>query len=94
MLDGSRMLRQHVRSVRGFSPYAKAWQAVLTGDLEEPICQRTNTNLSELYLFLTCTRPPDFDTDHSTKTRIAWQLQSNEGIVLRPHLRSTKRPTP
>ena len=94
MLDGSRMLRQHVRSVRGYSPYATAWQAALTGGLEEPICQRTNTNLSALYLFLACTRPPDFDTDRTTKTRIAWQLQSNEGILLRPHLRTTKRPTP
>ncbi len=43
------MLRWYVRSVRGFSPYATAWQATLTGGLEEPICQRTNTNLSELY---------------------------------------------
>ena len=94
MLDGSRMLRQHVRSVRGFSPYTTAWQAALTGGLVEPICQRTNTNLSALYLFLACTRPPDFDTDRGAKTRIAWQLQSNEGIVLRPHLRTTKRPTP
>ncbi len=37
MLDGSRMLRQLVRSVRGFSPYATVWQAVLTGGLEDPI---------------------------------------------------------
>jgi len=94
ILDGNRMLRRYVRSVRGFSPYATAWQAALTGGLEEPICQRTNTNLSALYLFLACTRPPDFDTDRTTKTRIAWQLQSNEGILLRLHLRATKRPTP
>ena len=57
VLDGSQMLRQHVRSVRGYSPYATAWQAALTGGLEEPICQRTNTNLSALYLFLACKRP-------------------------------------
>jgi hypothetical protein len=94
ILDGSRMLRWYVRSVRGFSPHATEWQATLTGGLEEPICQRTSTNLSALYLFLTCTRPPDFDTDLTTKTRIAWQLQSNEDILLRPHLRTTKRPTP
>jgi hypothetical protein len=93
MLDGNRMLRQHVRFVRGYSPYTTTWEAALTGDLEEVICQRTNTYLSEMYLFLACTRPPDFDADR-TKTRIAWQLQSNEGIVLRPHLRSTKTPTP
>jgi hypothetical protein len=48
ILDGSRMPRQYVRSVRGFSPYAVVWQAALTGGLEEPICQRTNTNLSAL----------------------------------------------
>jgi hypothetical protein len=94
ILDGSRMLRRYVRSVRGFSPYVTVWQAALTGGLEEPICQRTNTNLSALYLFLTCTRPPDFDTDRTIKTRIRWQLQSNEGILLRPHLRTTKRTTP
>jgi hypothetical protein len=45
--------------------------STLTGGLEESICQRTNTNLSALYLFLTYTRPPDFDTDHTTKTQIS-----------------------
>jgi hypothetical protein len=41
-LDGSRMLRRYVRSVRGFSPYVTAWQAALTGDLEEPdFCRGT-----------------------------------------------------
>ncbi len=32
---------------------------MLTGGLEETICKRTNTNLSTLYLCLSCTRPPD-----------------------------------
>jgi hypothetical protein len=45
---GSRMLRYHVRSlvVRGYSPYETTWQTVLTGGLEQPIWQRTNTNLN------------------------------------------------
>jgi hypothetical protein len=73
--------------------YATVWQAALTAGFRVPACSRTNTD-SVLYLFLACTRPPDFDTDRGAKTRIAWQLQSNEGIVLRPHLRTTKRPTP
>jgi hypothetical protein len=70
ILGGSRILRRYVRSVRGFSLYVTVWEAALTRGLEEPICQRTNTNLSTLYLFLTCMRPPDFDTDHTIKTRI------------------------
>jgi hypothetical protein len=74
ILDGSRMLRRYVRSVRGFSPYVTMWQSELTGGLEESICQRTNTTLSVMYLFLTCTRPLDFDTHHTTKTWITWQL--------------------
>jgi len=38
--------------------YATAWQAVLTADFRVPSCSRTNTELSDLYLFLTCTIPP------------------------------------
>ncbi len=33
-------------------------------------------------------------TQIATKTRIGWQFQSNKDILLRPHLRTTKRPTP
>ncbi len=73
--------------------YAAAWEAVLTSGFRVPSCSRTNTD-SVLYLFLACTRPPDFDTDRDVKTRIAWQLQSIEDILLRPHLRTTKRTTP
>ncbi len=80
MLDGSRMLRRHVRFVRGFSPYATAWQAVLTGGQEEPICQRTNTNLSALYLFLACTIPPD--------------LHETPRLVNRNKYAYTRRPNP
>ena len=88
------MFRLHVwLVVCEHSCYATAWQAVLTAGFRVPACSRTNTD-SVLYLFLACTRPPDFDTDRGAKTRIAWQLQSNERIVLRPHLRTTKRPTP
>jgi hypothetical protein len=61
------MFRRHVRSVRGFSPYTTVCQSALTGGPEEPICQRTNTNLSTLYLFLSCTRPPDFDTHRTPR---------------------------
>ena len=67
MLDGSQMLRQHVRSVRGYSPYVTEWQT-LTGGLEESICKRTNTNLSAMYLFLACTRPPDSDLNRNKYT--------------------------
>ena len=75
-LDGSRILSQHVRSlvVRGYSSYTTTWQAVLTGGLEEPICKRTNTNLSALYLFLTCTRPPD---PNRRNTRRILQMHKN-----------------
>jgi hypothetical protein len=69
MLDGSRMLRRHVRFVRGFSPYATAWQAALTGGLEEPICQRTNTNLSALYWRLSA--PTESEDDE--KANQCWQ---------------------
>ena len=62
------MFRQYVRSVRGYSPYATAWQAALTGGLEEPICKRTNTNLNTMYLFLACTRPPDSDLNRNKYT--------------------------
>jgi hypothetical protein len=72
------MLRWQVRSVRCFSPYATVWQAVLTGVLEEPICKRTNTNFSELYLFLACTRPPDPDPNR-TNTRRILQMHKNAG---------------
>jgi hypothetical protein len=67
MLDGSRMHRRHVWFVRGFSPYATTWQVVFTGDLEEPICQRTNTNLSELYLFLGMHDPSGFARNPPTR---------------------------
>jgi hypothetical protein len=66
--------------------YTTTCQVALTVGFRVPTCSRTNTD-SALYLFLTCTRPPDFDTDRVTKTRITWQLQSNEEILFRPHLR-------
>jgi hypothetical protein len=96
-LDGSRCLALMYCQTLGWSYVItpgmqrfdkQCWQKVL-----EWRYVRTNTD-SVLYLFLTCTRPPDWDTDHGTKTRIPWKLQSNEGILPRPHLRTTKRPTP
>jgi hypothetical protein len=47
ILDGSRMLRRYVQFVRGFSPYATAWQAGLTGGLEEP-------NAKEILTWVLC----------------------------------------
>ena len=37
--------------------YATTWQAALTAGFRVPSCSRTNTELSELYLFLACTTP-------------------------------------
>ncbi len=89
MLGGSRMLRQYVRSlvVRGYSPYATAWQAALTGDLEEPICKRTNTNSSALYLFLVCTRPPDPEPVMPHRTARAPHVRLCGPVIARPHVR-------
>ena len=83
-LDGSQCLDFMYGQALGWSyvntPGKAAWQAALTTGFRVPACSRTNTD-SVLYLFLACTRPPDFDTDRGAKTRIAWQLQSNEDIV-------------
>ena len=54
-------VRLYVRSDGGLveqSWYATAWQAALTAGFRVPSCSRTNTELSDLYLFLTCTIPP------------------------------------
>jgi hypothetical protein len=40
------------------------WESALTTVFRVPVCSRTNTD-SVLYLFLTCTRPPDSDADHN-----------------------------
>ncbi len=83
------MFRPHVWSDVGLvvcdsSWYETVWESTLTTGFRVSECSRTNT---DSVLFLACTRPPDFDTDHGAKTRIPWQLQSNEDILLRPHLR-------
>ncbi len=68
ILNGSRMLIQQVRSVRGYSSYVTVWQTTLTGGLEESISKRTNTNLRALYLFLAWMRPPDPDLNRNKYT--------------------------
>ena len=40
------------------------WETALTAVFRVPVCSRTNTD-SVLYLFLTCTRPPDSDADRN-----------------------------
>jgi hypothetical protein len=46
--------------------YATDWQSVLTTGFRVPSCSRTNTELSELYLFLTCTMAPE-DITYTTE---------------------------
>jgi hypothetical protein len=47
--------------------YVAMWQAVLKVGFRVPTSSRTNTD-SVLYLFLTCTRPPDIYTDRVRET--------------------------
>jgi hypothetical protein len=54
-----------------YSWYATAWQAALTAGFRVPSCSRTNTELSELYLFLACTTP----SIAYAQERSQWQSQ-------------------
>ncbi len=90
------MFRLHVwLVVYEHSWYSTAWQVALTTGFRVSTCSRTNTD-SVLYLFVTCTRPPDIYTGRVRETRIVClaQLQPNQDTILRPHLRMMRRHPP
>ena len=60
--------------------YATDWQAVLTVGFRVSTCSRTNTD-SVLYLFLTCTRPPDSTRNKYTEDIAQERSQSQSQNV-------------
>ncbi len=67
------------------------WQDTLTGDLEETICERTNTNLSVLYLYYICTRTLTITItecvqptgDYFTITSFFWLFRKQWEVIAR-----------